>query len=71
MNTQHLPNNAQLAQFGAEIQALYEARRQLAVKIGQIQDRLTSGYSKPLETHLNDLLKADMRLVCQITDQLT
>lgn len=71
MTTPQLPSNADVARFGADVAALYEARRQLAQKMLQIQNRLASGFSKPLEESLTELKKADMRLICQITDQLS
>ncbi len=51
--------------------AIKKSREDLLIKINQIQGRLLSGYSKPLEQSLMALLKQDMALISQTTDLLT
>ena len=48
-----------------------QERDALAIRIAQIEGRLLSGYSRPLDDSLTDLLKQDMKLICQTTDLLT
>ena len=47
-----------------------QLRAHLAKQIETIEKRLNFSHSKPLEDHLNDLLRKDMQLACQETDLL-
>jgi len=47
-----------------------KSREALLIKINQIQGRLLSGYSKPLDQSLMALLKQDIALISQTTDLL-
>ncbi len=49
---------------------IQQERDALAIRISQIQGRLLSGYSRPLEDSFILLLKQDMKLICQVTDLL-
>lgn len=49
---------------------IQQERDALAIRISQIQGRLLSGYSRPLEDSFILLLKQDMKLICQTTDLL-
>lgn len=53
-----------------KLESLQQERAALGIRIKQIQDRLTSGYSKPLEESLTALLKQDMVLISQETEVL-
>jgi len=53
------------------IHQLNQNRKPLLERIQQIEARLISGYSRPLEDSLNDLLKKDMKIICSITNELT
>lgn len=44
----------------------YELKKQIKV----INDRLTFGFSEPLEDYRNDLLKQDFKILAEITDVL-
>ncbi len=49
---------------------IQKERESLLIRINQIQGRLLSGYSKPLDQSLVLLLKQDMAFIGQITDLL-
>ncbi len=58
-------------QTSEKLLEIQKNRENLLIKINQIQGRLLSGYSKPLDQSLILLLKQDMALISQITDLLS
>ncbi len=58
-------------QTSEKLLEIQKNRQNLLIKINQIQGRLLSGYSKPLDQSLILLLKQDMALISQITDLLS
>lgn len=64
-------NEKDLVPFGSEAVEIQHQKDELALKIRQIEQRLMSGYSKPLDDYLCDLMREDTKLSCQLTDILT
>lgn len=64
-------NPEALKAFGAEAVEIQTQKKALADKIEQIQRRLMSGYSKPLDDYRIELLQEDIKLSCRLTDILT
>jgi len=54
-----------------QLNQIKQERDALAIRISQIEGRLLSGYSKPLDDSLTELLRQDMKLICQTTDILS
>ncbi|MDF2529943.1 MAG: hypothetical protein K0Q57_823 [Gammaproteobacteria bacterium] len=76
----YIPNNAQrqpqvrkqnpLLGFPKEILDLQDQQKSLNLKIKEIENRQSFGYSQPLHDYMIELMKQDMKLTCQITDLL-
>jgi len=53
-----------------DFQALYSQHEHIVEKIKLIDTRLAFANSDPLNQYKMDLMKEDMQLICQMTDQL-
>lgn len=74
-NPESAPKSTKLSEkdlkaFGPEAVEIQRQKDELGVKIQQIENRLMSGYSKPLDDYLNELKREDTKLSCQLTDIL-
>ena len=49
---------------------MQKQRDGLKARIKAVKNRLTFGYSKPLHQYRIELMQADMKLLCQMTDEL-
>lgn len=60
----------QLMQLGGEFASLYEERRGVLRELSLVEQHLSIGFSEPLNTHLSELLKKDVMLLCRMTAAL-
>lgn len=54
-------------------ESLRDAQKQrddLKARIKAVKNRLTFGYSEPLHQYRIELMQADMKLLCEMTDEL-
>lgn len=60
-----------LKKYGDKAVDIQEKKDEIAKKLEQIENRLMSGYSRPLDDYRAELMAEDLKLSCQLTDILT